>query len=69
MVLALSWALGEATGLPHLPIGWMAATHGVANALGFALCAVLAWRRLATEAAPAPVEPPPVDSRLAVKPL
>ena len=46
MVLALSWALGEATGLPHLPIGWMAATHGVANALGFGLCGVLAWRRL-----------------------
>ncbi|WP_088282737.1 YndJ family protein [Kineosporia sp. A_224] len=46
MVLALSWALGEATGLPHLSITWMAATHGVTNALGFALCAVLAWRRL-----------------------
>lgn len=46
MVLALSWALGEATGLPHPSITWMAATHGVANALGFALCAVLAWRRL-----------------------
>ncbi|MBI4939218.1 MAG: YndJ family protein [Actinobacteria bacterium] len=46
MVLALSWALGEATGLPHPSITWMAATHGVTNALGFALCAVLAWRRL-----------------------
>jgi hypothetical protein len=46
MVLALSWALGEATGLPHPSITWMAATHGVTNALGFGLCAVLAWRRL-----------------------
>jgi hypothetical protein len=46
MLLALSWALGEATGLPHPSLGWMAATHGVANALGFALCGLLAWRRL-----------------------
>ncbi|MFF2009364.1 YndJ family protein [Streptomyces sp. NPDC058195] len=46
MVLALSWALGEATGLPHPPLGWMAATHGLGNALGFALCSLLAWRRL-----------------------
>jgi len=46
MALALSWAVGEATGLPHPSIGWMAATHGVANALGFAPASVLAWRRL-----------------------
>ncbi|OEJ23949.1 hypothetical protein AS594_05120 [Streptomyces agglomeratus] len=46
MLLALSWALGEATGLPHPGLTWMAATHGLGNALGFALCAVLAWRRL-----------------------
>ncbi|MEU1471190.1 YndJ family protein [Streptomyces sp. NPDC005761] len=46
MVLALSWALGEATGLPHPTLAWMAATHGVGNALGFALCSVLAWQRL-----------------------
>ena len=45
MVLALSWALGEATGLPHPSLAWMAATHGVANALGFALCAMVGWRR------------------------
>ncbi|WP_413752111.1 YndJ family protein [Streptomyces sp. R-74717] len=46
MVLALSWALGEATGLPHPTLTWMAATHGLGNALGFALCSMLAWRRL-----------------------
>ncbi|MFI5773574.1 YndJ family protein [Streptomyces sp. NPDC051658] len=46
MVLALSWALGEATGLPHPTLTWMAATHGLGNALGFALCSLLAWRRL-----------------------
>ncbi|GAA3815697.1 hypothetical protein GCM10022226_40580 [Sphaerisporangium flaviroseum] len=46
MALALSWALGEATGLPHPSLTWMAATHGVCNAAGFALCGVAAWRRL-----------------------
>ncbi|MFF8828681.1 YndJ family protein [Streptomyces sp. NPDC015131] len=46
MLLAVSWALGEATGLPHPTLTWMAATHGLGNALGFALCSVLAWRRL-----------------------
>ncbi|NUK16453.1 YndJ family transporter, partial [Streptomyces lunaelactis] len=51
MVLALSWALGEATGLPHPNLTWMAATHGLGNALGFALCSVLAWRRLKEKAA------------------
>lgn len=44
MVLALNWAAGEAFGLPHLSIQWMAATHGLANGVGFALCAVLAYR-------------------------
>ncbi|MGW0120395.1 YndJ family protein [Streptomyces sp. NPDC003327] len=58
MLLALSWALGEATGLPHLGLTWTAATHGLGNALGFAVCALLARRRLhstaAAAAAPAP---------------
>ncbi len=49
MLLALSWALGEATGLPHPSLTWMAATHGLGNALGFALCSLLAWRRLGTD--------------------
>lgn len=46
MLLALSWALGEATGIPHPDLTWMAATHGLGNAIGFALCSVLAWRRI-----------------------
>ncbi|ARF81011.1 YndJ family protein [Kitasatospora aureofaciens] len=48
MLLALWWALGRAAGLPHPTLTWMAATHGLGNALGFALCAVLAWRRITT---------------------
>ncbi|MDT9684461.1 YndJ family protein [Streptomyces sp. TRM76323] len=52
MLLALSWAVGEATGLPHPSLAWMAATHGLANALGFALCSLLAWRRLAVPRPP-----------------
>ncbi|MEV5595709.1 YndJ family protein [Streptomyces sp. NPDC052496] len=60
MLLALSWALGEATGIPHPTLAWMAATHGLGNALGFALCALLAWRRLrATPTAPRPTAPVP----------
>jgi hypothetical protein len=45
MALALDRALGQVFGLPHLSVSWMVATHGVANALGFALCSLLAWRR------------------------
>ncbi|WP_236242540.1 YndJ family protein [Streptomyces sp. CC228A] len=60
MLLALSWALGEATGLPHPSLEWMAATHGLANALGFTLCSLLAWRRLRSPARPtAPARPAP----------
>ena len=54
MVLAVSWALGEATGLPHPSLAWMAATHGVANALGFAVCGMVARHRAAL-----PITPPP----------
>jgi hypothetical protein len=57
MVLALDWALGQAVGLPHLPISWMVATHGLANALGFALCALLAWHRIRARQATGPPEP------------
>ncbi|GAA2575599.1 hypothetical protein GCM10010411_04830 [Actinomadura fulvescens] len=50
MILALSWALGQASGLPHPSLTWMAATHGVGNAFGFGLCGMLAWRSLREEA-------------------
>ncbi|WP_411104637.1 YndJ family protein [Streptomyces sp. cmx-4-9] len=55
MLLALWWATGEATGIVHPTLTWMAATHGLGNALGFALCSVLAWRRLTR---PAPTRHP-----------
>ncbi|WP_433220084.1 YndJ family protein [Dactylosporangium sp. CS-047395] len=49
MLLALDWALGPVTtAVPHLSLSWMVATHGLANALGFGLCAILAWRRLSS---------------------
>ncbi|MFE5934469.1 YndJ family protein [Streptomyces sp. NPDC056470] len=60
MLLALSWALGEATGLPHPDLTWMAATHGLGNALGFALCSLLAWRRLRATAPSKETAPWPV---------
>ncbi|MFE9257779.1 YndJ family protein [Streptomyces sp. NPDC006879] len=58
MVLALSWAVGEATAIPHPSAAWMAATHGLGNALGFALCSLLAWRRLHTSDIPDRTESP-----------
>ncbi|MER7956528.1 YndJ family protein [Streptomyces sp. NPDC096030] len=60
MLLALSWALGEATGLPHPDLTLMAATHGLGNALGFALCSLLAWRRLRATAPSKETAPWPV---------
>ncbi|CAL9600301.1 hypothetical protein SUDANB120_05426 [Streptomyces sp. enrichment culture] len=55
MLLALWWAVGEATGTVHPTLTWTAATHGVGNALGFAVCSLLAWRRLAAAGPPGPV--------------
>lgn len=49
MLLALSWAVGEALDLPHLSLGATAATHGVANALGVGLCGVLGWTTFTKE--------------------
>ncbi|MGY0231416.1 YndJ family protein [Longispora urticae] len=45
MALAVVWAAGEAFGTPHPGLTWMAATHGLGNALGFALCGLLAWKK------------------------
>ncbi|PWK74289.1 YndJ-like protein [Streptomyces sp. CG 926] len=66
MLLALWWAVGEATGITHPTLTWMAATHGLGNALGFALCSVLAWRRLTAESSvvdTSAVESSVVDAR------
>ncbi|RIQ35868.1 YndJ family protein [Jiangella rhizosphaerae] len=57
MLLALSWAAGHVwDAVPHLSLTWMAATHGLANALGFAVCGLLAWRRLQRTPSPVPSE-------------
>jgi hypothetical protein len=49
MVLAIQWAVGVNYGTPALSIPDMARTHGVINAVGFALLAVIGWRLLAAE--------------------
>lgn len=48
MVLAAWWTVGLAFDVPHLTMTWTAATHGVANALGYTLCGLLGWRQLAS---------------------
>ena len=45
MALAVWFALGRASGIPHLSIADTAATHGVVNAVGVGLCGLLAWSR------------------------
>ncbi|HEX6231776.1 MAG TPA: YndJ family protein [Jiangellaceae bacterium] len=50
MLLALNWAAGEVwDAVPHLSLDAMAATHGIVNAVFFALVGVIAWRRLQRE--------------------
>ncbi|MEV6523853.1 YndJ family transporter [Longispora sp. NPDC051575] len=45
VLLAVLWAAGEAFGTPGFGLTWLTATHGVATALGLALCGLLAWKR------------------------
>jgi hypothetical protein len=50
MVLAGVYALrGSTTLFPWLGIPQMRMLHGTVNAMGFGLCGVLAWRRVAHE--------------------
>lgn len=59
MLLALSRAAGQVwDAVPHLSVPAMAATHGVANALRFGVCGLLAWKRLADERAAVPTPSP-----------
>lgn len=51
MLLAVQWAVGWNFGTPALSIPAMARTHGVLNALGFSLCGVIGWLRIADGAA------------------
>ncbi|WP_222928319.1 MULTISPECIES: YndJ family protein [Cellulomonas] len=44
MLLALWWAVGEVTDLPHPDLSWMVATHGALNALTVVLASVVALR-------------------------
>lgn len=55
MPLAVWWAVGYVTGLPAPSIPVMAATHGVANAVAFALAGLLALPRGAHAPAPGSV--------------
>lgn len=57
MVLAALYGLRFFPGVPGLELGWMWAVHGSANALGFALPALLGWRLLSRAGRrPAPPE-------------
>lgn len=56
MVLAVAWAAGQHWDVPALSIPDMARTHGVANALAFVLCGLLA--RWSAPPLASPVAPP-----------
>lgn len=50
MLLALSWAAGHVwDSVPHLSLDAMAATHGIVNAVFFALVGLVAWWRFQRE--------------------
>ncbi|WP_435736615.1 YndJ family transporter [Cellulosimicrobium sp. PMB13] len=63
MLLAVWWAAGEALDLPHPSLDVMAATHGVANALGFVLCSLLGLRLLVRDRATDHPAPDGADTR------
>ncbi len=44
MLLAVWWALGEVTRLPHPDLSWMVATHGALNAVAVVLASLVALR-------------------------
>lgn len=46
MALAVAYAVGQWIGPPSISVSAMIRTHGLLNAFGFTLPAVLAWRRL-----------------------
>jgi len=56
-VLAVWWTAGLAFDLPHLSMTSTAATHGVANAVGYTLCGLLGWRQTLRQKATAPGTP------------
>lgn len=51
MLLAVQWAVGWNFSTPALSIPAMARTHGVLNAVGFSLCGIIGWLRIADGAA------------------
>lgn len=63
MVLAVWWTAGLAFDLPHLSMTLTAATHGVANAVGYTLCGLLGWRQTLRQKATAPGTPEPRPDR------
>jgi YndJ-like protein len=52
MPLAVAWAASQHVGVPALSIPAMARTHGLAMALGFVVCGLLARRLPVTSSAP-----------------
>ena len=46
MVLAAGYGLAPALGFGWLDVAPMERIHGIVNALGFALCAAIGWRRI-----------------------
>jgi YndJ-like protein len=58
MLLATWWAVGTTAALPAPSIPFMARSHGLTNAVGFAFLGVLGWRRLRHEQPDEPASEP-----------